>query len=287
MENETKNLIKYLIAPLLIITLLVGFYARQEQRDWLLHIEFYDVGQGDSYLITTYEGNQVLVDGGPGDSVLEKLAEDMGVYDKTIEMMVLTHAHLDHFEGLIAVLKKYQVKKILLPNVEYKSEPYNEFLRAVENEQAEKIFAVQGQRIYLDKATVLDVLYPSSTDVVKPKQSADINDTSIVAMLRFGNSKILLTGDAGTNIEQELMKRFNLDADLLKVGHHGSKYSTSQEFIEKVTPLISVIQLGKNNYGHPAPDTINRLVKSSSQIYRTDDAKNVEFVSDGTNLQIR
>jgi competence protein ComEC len=283
MENQTKSLIKYLILPLLVAVVLVGYYSRQETRDWLLHVKFYDVGQGDSFLITTYQGNQVLVDGGPGDAVLQGLAQDMGVYDKTIEMVVLSHGHLDHFEGLISVLRKYKVEKVLMPNVQLSSEPYESFMQAVADEGAQVIHAVQGQRFYLDNATVLDVMYPKFSDAFKPGKNDDINDTSIVAMLRFGKSKILLTGDSGIGIEAELLPSFNLDADLLKVGHHGSKHSSSEEFLAEVTPEFAVIQAGEGNkYGHPTPEILDRLKAIEAQVFRNDTDGAVEFVSDGS-----
>jgi competence protein ComEC len=286
MDAQTKNILKYLILPLIVASVLVFYFGRQEQRDWLMHVDFYDIGQGDSFLITTYEGNQVLVDGGPGDTVLQKLPNDLGLYDKTIEMVVLTHPHLDHFEGLIAVLKKYEVKKVLMPNVEYKSNDYLAFLEAVNNEGSQILYAMQGQRHYLDRGTVLDILYPTTNDVMKPGKSADINDTSIVAMLRFGRTRILLTGDSGKNIEDELLPKFDLDADVLKVGHHGSKHSTSKKFLDEVTPQYSVIQLGKNNYGHPAPETLSLLESVKTSIFRMDQIGDLEMVSDGSTVTV-
>lgn len=287
METQTKNLIKYLILPLLVLSVLFAFYFKHEEQDWL-HVNFYDVGQGDAFLITTYEGNQILVDGGPGDTVVEKLAQDLGPYDKDIDMVVLTHAHLDHFEGLIAVMTKYEVEKILMPNVEFKSNEYLAFLDAVKKENAEVLFAIQGQRFFLDRGTVLDILYPATKETIRPKKSADINDTSIVAMLRFGKTNFLLTGDSGKNIESELLPAFNLDADLLKVGHHGSKYSSSEEWLKAVTPKYAVIQLGeKNTYGHPAPEVIDRLKAMNTDTYRSDLHGDVEFVSDGTNIRLQ
>ncbi|MBX4187664.1 MAG: MBL fold metallo-hydrolase [Candidatus Doudnabacteria bacterium] len=288
METKTKSILKYLITPLLIVVLFLVFYKGYDNSDRLLHVDFYDVGQGDSFLITTYQGNQILVDGGPGDVILENLASDLGPFDKDLDMIVLTHAHLDHFEGLISVLGKYKVKKILMPNVEFKTNQYLEFLASVREEGAEVIYAVQGLRIYLDNATVLDILHPMQSDVMRPKKSADINDTSIVAMLRFGKTKLLLTGDASMEIENKLLDSFDFDADLLKVGHHGSKYSTSQTFLDEVSPQFAIIQLGKDNdYGHPAPETIKRLEESKVETYRTDFNKNVEFVSDGSSLRLQ
>jgi beta-lactamase superfamily II metal-dependent hydrolase len=196
-------------------------------------------------------------------------------------MIVVSHPHTDHIEGFIQVLQRYDVKKVLLPNVDFNSPQYAEFLRLMKEENAEVVYAQQGQRWTLDEGTVLDILYPTSTETAHPKQSDDVNDSSIVAQLIFGRSKFLLTGDSGTEIEKTVEDRFNLDSDLLKVGHHGSKHSTSQEFLDEVTPEFAVIQVGKNNYGHPAPEILDRLTKSGAQIFRTDQNGTIEFKSDG------
>ncbi len=286
METQTKNLFKFLILPLILAATLSVYYTSHAQSDFLLHVKFYDIGQGDSYMITTYQGNQILVDGGPGKSIVELLSQDMPFYDNTIEMMILTHAHLDHMEGLISVLGKYEVKKILLPHVEYKSDLYDEFLSAVDTEHAEVVYAAQGQRIWLDEATVLDVLYPISQDAAHPKKSDDLNDTSIVAELTFGKTKLLLMGDAGKEIEAELLPKFDLDVDLLKVGHHGSKHSTSPELLLEATPEFAVIQYGKNKYGHPTPETVDLLKKDNIKVFDTF-GHNLEFVSDGATIQMR
>lgn len=268
--------------PLLIATVLVFYFEFETRREWELRADFYDIGQGDAFMITTYEGNQILFDGGPGSKVLEGLGRSMPFFDRTIEMMVLTHAHLDHLDGLIHVLRRYQVKKILMPNVNYKSEPYEEFLNEAKREGSEIIYAVQGQRIWLDKSTVFDVMHPDVPGEMAFGKNDDLNDSSIVGMVIFGKTKMLLTGDSGFDIETKLLPRFNLDADLLKVGHHGSKYSTSEEFIDEVTPEFSVISSGENKYGHPDSGVIDRLQQNNSKVLRTDQEGDIRFRSDGT-----
>lgn len=284
METQTKKFLSFIILPLCIIALLAVLVWPQTNPEPVMRVHFYSVGQGDASFIETYEGNQVLIDGGPNSSVLEKLGADMPFWDRTIEMVILTHAHADHVNGLVDVLKRYKVKKIMLPNTEYKSNPYDEFLNLLKKENAEIIFAKQGQRVYLDRSTVFDVYFPLTDDVAKPKQSDDVNDTSIVGKLSFGKNKILFMGDAGTEIEFLLLPHFNLDADVLKVGHHGSRHSTSKELLDEVTPYASVVEVGENPYGHPTSEVINLLQEINSQIYRTDRDGDIEFVADGINL---
>jgi competence protein ComEC len=286
MDTNTKNGLKLLILPLILATAIVWYYVHQVQPDYLMRVNFLEIGQGDSILVTTYQGNQLLIDGGPGSNVLQDLGKHMPFQDRSIEMMILTHPHTDHFEGLIQVLKHYQVKKIMLPNVDYSSPPYEEFKRAMQDEGAEIIYAVQGQRVWLDKATVFDVMWPKHKDAFKPPKNYDLNDESVVGMLIFGRTKILLTGDSGFEIENELLPMFNLDADVLKVGHHGSKTSTSAEFLAEVTPQYSVIQSGQGNrYGHPNQEVLDRLKKANSKILRLDSEQDIEFSSDGSKFQ--
>jgi competence protein ComEC len=290
METQTKNLLKILLVPVLFANLAVWSGFIQTQPDFLMHVNFYDVGQGDSIFIQTHMGNQILIDGGPSDSVLKHLGDDMPFFDRTIDMLILTHAHTDHVGGLIDVMKRYKVKKLVLPEVEFHSGAYDEFLRLADEKQIEKIFARAGQRIYLDSATVFDIYFPQgkisevhSTGSYQ-LESDDLNDTSVFGKLSFGKTKILLTGDAGFNIERQLLPQFDLDADLLKVGHHGSRHSTSKEFLSEVTPQYAVIQVGKNNYGHPTQETLDNLAASQVQVFRNDLDKTVRFVSDGANL---
>ncbi len=293
MEKQTENILKWFLVPCLFATVAVWAGYFQFQPDFLMHVAFYDVGQGDAIFVQTYLGNQILIDGGPSDVVLQHVGQDMPFFDRTIDLLILTHAHTDHVAGLVDVLKRYKIKKIVLPEVEFHSGSYAEFLRLVDEKKIEKIFARAGQRIYLDKATVFDIYYPTGkiaglTSIGSYQlESDDLNDTSIVGKLSFGKSKILLTGDAGVTIERQLLPQFDLDADLLKVGHHGSRFSTSKEFLDEVTPEYAVIQVGKNNYGHPTEEAIGRIKGANTEIFRTDQDKTIKFTSDGTSLYRR
>jgi beta-lactamase superfamily II metal-dependent hydrolase len=284
METQTFRIFKFVIIPLLIATALVFYFEFEMRREAAMEIDFYDVGQGDGLMITTYEGAQVVVDGGPGSKILEGVGSDLPFFDRTIEMVVLTHPHADHLQGLIPIMRRYTVKKVLVPNIEYHSSEYDEFLAEVARQHSEMIYAVQGQRIWLDRSTVFDVLYPASAEKIQTKKNDDLNDYSIVGQVIFGKTKILLTGDSGEEIERQLLPRFNLDSDLLKVGHHGSKYSTSQDFLDEVTPEYSIISSGENKYGHPDAGVIERLQKKDSQILRTDQRGDIQFRSDGTRI---
>ena len=194
-----------------------------------------DIGQGDALYFRTPGGADVLVDGGPGDSVLSKLGDVMPLGDRTIQFVILTHPHADHVAGLVEVLKRYEVKEIMFAEVEYTSATYVKFLDLVGEKNIRIVRPALGQRIFLDEATVLDILYPVSGRFEKAPK--DINDSSIVARLSLGQSQVLLTGDAGKDIEEFLLRAgLPLESEILKVGHHGSRHSTGAEFVERVSP---------------------------------------------------
>lgn len=290
MEAQTKKIIIRLLVPLAFANLAAWMAIVQLRPDFLMHVNFYDVGQGDAIFIQTYQGNQIVIDGGPSDAVLANLGGDMPFFDRTIDLMILTHAHNDHVAGLVEVLKRYKVKKVLMPDVLFHSGAYDGFLKLIEEKKIAKVFAQTGQRVYLDSSTVFDVYYPSgkvlgvTSNPNFQLESDDLNDTSVVGRLSFGKSKILLTGDAGINIEQQLLPQFDLDADILKIGHHGSRHSTSQELLDETTPQYAIIQVGRNNYGHPTEEVLDKLEASKIKIFRTDQDKTVRFISDGNEL---
>jgi competence protein ComEC len=282
MDSTTRKIRDFLILPLGLAISLVFIANRELQPDYLLHVNFYDVGQGDAIFIETYLGNQILIDGGPGDQVVQELGYDLPFYDRTIDLVILTHPHADHVGGLVDVVKRYKVKKVLLPEIELENAAYKKFLALIEEKNIEMIYAQEGQRIYLDNATVFDVYFPAGEVVTR-----DPNDASIFGKLSFGASSFLLTGDAGFSIENQLLTKYNLDVDVLKVGHHGSRFSTSTNFLNEVAPEWAVISVGKNSYGHPTQDTLNNLDQSGTVIFRTDQDQTIRFVSDGTNLYKR
>ncbi len=282
METQTKQFLKYLILPLLILAVVV-FVAHQKSRpDFLLHVNFLDVGQGDSIFIQTSQGNQIMIDGGPSDKVLSELGKKIPFWDRTIDMLILTHPDSDHVSGFIDVLKRYRVEKILMTKVETPTATFEEFKKLANLERAEIIYAHQGQRIWLDSATVFDTYYPPPGIET---QGLSTNNSGIFGKLTFGKTKILLTADVDSIVEDVVRNQYNIDSDILKVGHHGSKNSTSAEFVAAVSPKIAVIQVGaENNYGHPTKEAVDNLKSSGAEIFRTDLDKLVEFVSDGTSI---
>lgn len=243
-------------------------------KDNDLKVVFFDVSQGDSIFIETEQGHQILVDGGPGNSVLESLEGHMSPFDKSLDMIILTHADKDHLGGLIGVLKTYEVDAFVWTGVESDSSLYDELKELLKEE---RVIVVDA----FDKILVDDVVL----EIYNPlREAKDLNDTSIVFKLIHNNSKFLLTGDLSSNFEDDVMQNFDLESDVLKVGHHGSKYSTSEDFLKAVSPKCAVISVGKNSYGHPADRVLDLLKENKVKILRTDINGDIVFYSNEKGL---
>ncbi len=249
-----------------------------------LEVDFLDVGQGDAILIKTPGGQNVLIDGGPDKTVLKRLGENLPWWDKRIDLMVLTHPHDDHVTGLVDVLKRYGVEKILYTGVSHNAPNYLTWLKLVRDKKAPLTIIDKEQTINLGAGASLEILFPDESFL--NKTADDLNQSSMVLKLVYGQNKFLLTGDAGELVEKKLISASaDLSADVLKVGHHGSQYSSSEEFLEKVGPKMTVIEVGKDNqFGHPNLRIIKRLERLGAKIYRTDERGTVRMVSDGSTV---
>lgn len=248
-----------------------------------LEVSFFDVGQGDAIFIETPKRQQILIDGGPSSVILEKLGKEMPFWDRTIELVILTHPEKDHLSGLVEVLKKYQVKNIFWTGIVRNTVEYQEWLKALEKEGAKIFIAKAGQKIIISR-TVLEILHPFES--IQGRGLKDSNNTSVVVRLGFGESSFLFTGDLPAFQERELVSRgADIDSDVLKVGHHGSKTSSSEDFIKEVSPELAIISAGKNNsYGHPHQEVLDVLGKYGIKILRTDQNGDIKIFSDGKKL---
>jgi len=254
-----------------------------------LKVVFFDVGQGDAIFIEVKGLYQILIDGGPGRKVLEKLSQEMPFWDKTIDLVILTHPEKDHLEGLIEVLDKYQIGYVLWTGVLRETAVFEQWEKALEKEIKEGAtikIAKRGQKVSFKNA-LIEILHPlENLEKTSPKNS---NKSSIVAKLFFNQKSFLFTGDIYQSEEKKLIKVENdLEADVLKIAHHGSKTSSSEEFISVVLPEIAVIQAGENNsYGHPHEEVLARLERYGVRVLRTDKNGDIKIVSDGKKLEIR
>jgi competence protein ComEC len=249
-------------------------------------VSILDVGQGDAILIQ--QGNlQVLVDGGPSPQAIAlELGKKMPFWDRTIELVVLTHPSADHVTGLVEVLNRYQVKQVLHPDLDFESDIYGEWLRLVEEKDIKCTIAQAGQQINLGKGVVIKVLNPQIPHSTGTE--SDIDNNGMVLHISMGEVSFLLTADIMWEAEFELIThRANLTSTVLKVAHHGSDTSTTPEFLAVVNPQIAVIPVGADNpFGHPTPEIMKRLEEKlgSENIYRTDEQGTIEFITDGEKL---
>lgn len=251
------------------------------QKDGLLKIYFFDIGQGDAIFIETPSGQQVLVDGGPNNKILSKLGKMMPFYDRSIDMIVVSHPHADHIVGLIDVLNRYEVKNIIEARESYNSPEFRTWRSVVDEENANNIEAMAGKEIDFGDNTTLTILHPFES--VADDNPKNPHDDDVVVLLRYGNLAVMLTGDMETKVERRLIiSGEDLDADVFKAGHHGSKTSSSDELLSAVSPEAAIIQVGaKNRYGHPSPEVLERFNNYGIKYYRNDLNGDIKLISDG------
>lgn len=267
-QNKAKNIAIYcvVVAALMVVALISGRLRQQEraavrQSDAPFQIHVIDVGQGDSILVLA-DGHSMLIDYGnsnAGNTVLSYL-EILGI--NHLDYAVTTHYHFDHVGGFAAVAKSCTFDKVIEPpcpeNLIPTDQPYKMYLNATTGDKApEKQTMQAGDTFTLGKAQI-EVLAPADA------QASDLNNTSLVLRLQYEDTVCLFTGDMTEEEEEKLLATdADLDADFLKVAHHGSKYGTSEAFLQRVTPEFAAVSCAKeNDYGHPAPETITRLEAS-------------------------
>jgi competence protein ComEC len=261
---------KFIMPPLLIIAILVSLAAvTMPGRN--LKVSFLDVGEGESILIQT-EGQSILIDGGPsGQKVCQELGNKLPFWDRKIDMLVLTHPHLDHLTGLLEILKRYRVKKVLASPVISNLPAYNEWLQITQYKKIEYLIAQAGQRIVLSSGAKLEVLNPAVN--IGTDSKTDPDENAVVASLSYGPHSFLFTSDIGYETELRLQReRLVNNTEILKIAHHGSEQSSSATFLRAVNPSIAVISVGaQNQFGHPARGTLERISESGIKtLYRTD-----------------
>jgi competence protein ComEC len=282
--QSQKILLKLSIAFLVFLSLWAIFYWQSQKEKGKMVVNYFDVGQGDSIFIKTPNNQKILIDGGPDNTVLAKLGKSLPFYDKKIDLVILTHPHADHLVGLIEVLKRYKVKKILSTGVLHTTPEYTAWLEEIKRQKILLEIAVAGQVFNFGSETKLEILYPFES--LGGQSVDDLNDTSIVSKLTFKNNTFLFMGDAETEVEEKLIASgADLRADILKIGHHGSKNATTEEFLNKVNPKSAVISVGASNkFGHPSGLVINRLKRKEINISRTDIEGDIRLLSDGKNI---
>ena len=264
-------------------------FLNQGQAAGELEVDFLDIGQGDAILIKTPSGQNILIDGGPDNSVIKRLSENLPWWERTIDLIILTHPHDDHVNGLNDALKRYRVEKILYTGVAHNSPGYISWLELMRDKKISLVIVDQPQIITLGEDCYLDIIYPRESFL--NREVDNLNNSSIVARLVYRQTSFLFTGDAEEEVEQELLGligEVDLSAQVLKVGHHGSDTSSGEEFLKAVQPEIAIIPAAlENKFGHPSRRVVKRLERMNVDIYQTGVDGTMRAVSDGDRVRIK
>lgn len=281
-----------IITTLFVISSIIGSLLVQKNystHDTFLTVSFLDIGQGDAIYIRAPNGNDALIDGGPSDRIISELSTVMPLFDNDIDIVVATHPDKDHIAGLDAVFDYFKIPLILKTSKQSDTSFDKNVTQAILSEPDVTTPLVQaGQRYVLDeeRGIYFEILYPFS-DTGNTLNISDTNDTSIIVRLTYGDQDFLFTGDASTTIEEILIKKYStlLDVEVLKLGHHGSKTSTSQEFLEITSPLYAIVSAGANNsYHHPHASVVNRVRNYGAELLSTIDHGTITLVTDGVSI---
>lgn len=228
-----------------------------------------DVGQGDAILLRTETGENILIDGGPGTSVLEELGEVLSPFDRKLDLVIMTHPHEDHVAGLVPVLQRFEVGEVVLSAPEYNNQAYQALLEEIRERDIAYSFADDDHDFSFGDLE-LDVLFPF--EPFTSDTMDNVNNASPVIRASWHDVRILLTGDAEMEVEDSLLAAgVDVEADILKAGHHGSKTSSTEEFLEAVGATLMLISCGAgNDYGHPSSETLEKADDLDMEVHRTD-----------------
>ena len=285
MKKKHKKLIASII--IVLIVMLYNIYQEQIKPSNAnitnivtneLKVYFFDVGQADSILISNNDTN-LLIDAGnneDGELLTEYIKKDLNI--RKIDIVIGTHPHEDHIGGLDDIINNFEVENLYLPEVISLSKTFEEVIDAIEENNLSISVPETNEEFKLGEAE-FKILYTG-------KDEKDLNNSSIVLKMTYGKYNYLFTGDATDKVEKLILNK-NIKADVLKVGHHGSAYSSTEEFLTKVSPTYAIISCAsKNSYGHPSPETITRLEQIGAKIYNTKDLGTIHINSDGDKINI-
>lgn len=278
-QRRKWRVIASICALIIGVSCLISYAAGSNYHK--AELVFIDVGQGDSLHIRTPSGRNILIDGGGSCSyaVGEKILLPylLKNHVSSIDLALVTHLHDDHFLGIAELSKKMKIKQLGLYEANRLQEP--EIIEDTGLQMQDLLYLTKGDRIEIEKDIWIDVLYPEEQSEEAYQMlltdEGDENRNSLLVKLYYHGLTVLLTGDIGIEGEKEIMDLYKdnsaiLNADVLKTGHHGSRYSTGDTFLEIVSPDVAVFQVGRNNFGHPHPTIIDKCLKKDIIIYRND-----------------
>jgi len=270
------------LAILFVANVFVWYAISVEARSGKLTVAFLDVGQGDAVFVEGPSGTQVLIDGGQGRAVLRELGAVMPFYDRSIDVLIATHPDADHIGGLPDVLENFDIDFVFEPGIAHDTGTYEEFMRLIGEENAKHLIARRGQVINLGDEAYLRILFPD-----RDVSGVEPNAGSVFAQIVYGETEVMLTGDAPKSIEQYVISLDGptLESNVLKAGHHGSKTSSDESFVGLVDPDYVVISAGENNrYGHPHEEILDVFEQFETKILGTYAEGRIVFELDGETL---
>ncbi len=280
MIQSGKRYALFILVVFLLIFVIVLVYFDFQSYKKVLTFAMFDIGQGDALFVESPTGTQVLFDAGPPRKILGELAQVLPPFDRTIDAIVITNPDADHIGGFLDVLKNYKVDRVFEPGTFNTSKTYQNLEIEIKRQNIPDILLKKGMQLDLGGGAVIDILFPD-----RDVSTWTSNDGSVVARLSYGQTSIMLTGDATSKTEKIILgenTQAQLSSTILKVGHHGSRTSTSSEFVQVVAPTYALISDGKDNkYGHPHKETLDTLTQFGLKIFRTDLLGTMIMKSDG------
>ncbi|BAB81303.1 TPA: MBL fold metallo-hydrolase [Clostridium perfringens] len=282
--DKKKKIISSIIG--IIVVLLAGYFGidltqdSKVPKDSELMISYMDVGQGDAAYIKV-NGNDILIDAGPRSNSKELLEQLKAKNIDDFELVIATHPHEDHIGGMVDVFKEYEVKAFYSPKITHTTKTYENLVKAVKDEGLKTKELKGGMVIDLGEGAKFEVFTPQKSEY------EELNDYSPIMKLSFGDTSYLFTGDAEKLAEEEALAKYktSLNSDVIKFGHHGSSSSSSNAFIEAVSPKYGIISCAKDNkYGHPHRETLDIIKKYNIKTFRTDTDGEIILTSDGKSI---
>lgn len=281
---------KFILITFALIFLLFGFSIFQyfKFNDGKLHIVFCNVGQGDGIFIRSPKGLDILVDSGPDDSILDCLSNHMPFWDRTIELSFLTHPHEDHMRGFISVFKRYEIQNFATEKLSNDTVLYREVIKESQKAKGKNQNLLAGDRFRLSDGLSIQVVGPSKDFLERTSPSSKIGQSkefaSLELLVSFGSFNALLTGDSQIEELNEALQQVQgkQTIDVFQIPHHGSKYGTDNDLVQRLNPKLTIISVGKNKYGHPAPSVLKILSDLKINYLRTDSHGDIEIVVDKT-----
>ena len=288
MSTNTRVRLQLTFGFLVVVSFIIwlGFYSetRADTTKANLKIHFLNVGQGDSTYIKLPNKKDILIDGGPDNKVLTELGKVMDLGDRKIDLVILTHPHTDHLDGLIEVIKRYEVGEIWETKVQYPSKTYESWQKIVREKGIKDKEGIKGVEQNFD-GIKFSVLFPISS--LENKTIDNLNNASIVNRLEYNQFSALFLGDAEKSSQTEIMDQAKFTT-VVKTAHHGSKNGINEDFLKIIRPVIAVISVGRDNsYGHPHKEALAFFNSLASQIFRTDQDSTVQVASDGQTWQAK